>query len=176
MSGEIWFTSDTHFGHQSLVEFRNKTHGTSFADSTEMDIQLFQNLDNNIGSRDSVWHLGDVVWGNWEKNSTWLKMLRGHWKLVAGNHDTHDTTRYLEFFKRVVGMRKVKGFMMSHCPLHPQELSYRNWPYNVHGHIHHKGQNLPREMYFNVNVDVNGLMPVHLDTILKRWDLPHGGD
>jgi len=142
-----------------------------------MNIRLLENYNKVIGKRDVVWHLGDVGMGKWDDTLSWLKMLPGlHWNLIPGNHDTDNMRKYVEYFNKIFGSRKYKGFMMTHIPVHPQELAYRNWPFNVHGHIHHKDKMLPSDKYFNVNVDVNNLMPVHLDDILAQFNIKHGGE
>jgi len=175
----VWFTSDTHYNHQNMVEFRNEVHGQGrrlFGDVVDVNMKLVENCCKVISKRDSVWHLGDVNFYKWGSAKSYLDMLpNAHWKLVLGNHDVHPAQDYLQFFKRIFGAHKKYGFMMTHIPCHQQEMGYTRCAYNVHGHIHHKERDIKEDNYFNVNVDVNNLMPVHLDTILAQFGLPHGG-
>ena len=72
---------------------------------------------------------------------------------------------------------KVGNVILSHVPIHPQELQYKGTyehtrppRYNIHGHVH--TTTVKDDRYFNASVDVNNWGPVRLNDILSRWDLP----
>lgn len=163
----LLFTSDLHFGHENIVEFRNEVHGTNFRDATDMNEWLVASWNSMVRPRDTVWVLGDVVWGN--ENLKWLKELNGSKKLILGNHDLerghYYLKGYMKYFDEIYGVKKKYGFVMTHVPVHPNELQYRSWRNNVHGHIHHKDKMLESPQYINVNVDVRDGFPVTLDRL-----------
>ncbi len=56
--------------------------------------------------------------------------------------------------------------VLTHIPIHPNELEYRSWKWNIHGHIHDPKKNNLGPKYYNVNVDVLGnYMPISLDEL-----------
>ena len=169
MSAQIFITSDLHLGHANLREFRNQVHGTSHAEVGDVDQWLLGNWNSVVRSKDHVWVLGDVAWS--KSDLEWLQLMNGHKKLILGNHDAEGRGMtiedYLPHFESTHGVLKKYGLVMTHVPIHPQELCYR-WTTNVHGHIHHKERNLPKPDYINVNIDTRGGFPVKLDDIREE--------
>lgn len=59
---KIWFTSDTHFGHNNIMKFCQRPWKTV----EEMDNALIQNWNSVVGENDIVFHLGDFAFApNW---------------------------------------------------------------------------------------------------------------
>lgn len=178
----VFFTSDLHFGHESIVDFRRSVHGQDFQDAEDVNIWLMDRWNARVRPKDLVWVLGDVVWGN--ENLKWLDTLNGTKNLILGNHDLEKghyfLKGYMSKFKEIYGVKKKYGFVMSHVPIHPNELAYRSWKTNVHGHIHHKEKMLEEPEYINVNVDVNSGFPLTLEEIRERIkdgaEINSGGD
>ena len=169
----VFFTSDLHFGHENLVTFRNSVHKQGFTCSDDVDEWLIERWNSRIRKRDDiVWVLGDAAWGY--DNFHHFARLNGTKKLIMGNHDLEKGNYNIGFkrmmaeFDEVYGVKKKYGFVMSHCPIHPNELEYRNWHTNVHGHIHHIEKCLGEPKYINVNVDVNNGFPLTLDEIREK--------
>lgn len=172
MENNVWFTSDLHLGHEAIAKHRG------FTNVVEHDWAIIAQLQAMVRKREKLFILGDVVW-----NDASLKLLSeipGTKELIIGNHDNLQTKKYLRYFTKVHGFRKYKNFWLSHCPIHPQEM-YRATG-NIHGHIHMgacyrgagdeykdiaegKKDNSLGYPYFNVNIDMNGMAPVNLDTI-----------
>lgn len=168
MGTQIFFSSDLHLGHENLRTFRNQIHSTSHTEVSDVDQWLLNNWNSKVRHKDITWILGDVAWS--KSDLEWLHLFNGRKKLILGNHDTemkdmtiHD---YLPYFESIHGIHKKYGFVMSHAPIHPNEIQpqYR-WTHNVHGHIHHPDQCIEDPRYINVNTDVRNGMPVHLDEI-----------
>jgi len=174
MTQSIYFISDLHFGHDSLVKFRNEVQGTSFPDSSLMDEWLVDSWNSVVKKgRDIVWILGDVAWSNMALKN--MARLTGQKRLILGNHDSQKmhVKEFLRYFTEIHGVIRKYGFVMSHTPMHPNELEYRNWKVNVHGHVHHieKQKKMEEEnpgKYINVNVDIIGPKPIHLDQLRSR--------
>ena len=51
----MFFTSDTHWGHANSIKYCNRP----FIDVVEMDEQLIDNWNSVVKANDEVWQLGD---------------------------------------------------------------------------------------------------------------------
>lgn len=157
----VWFTSDLHLGHMFAARARG------FESTEEHDDAVIEGINSTIGKRDKLFILGDAAFSKAGLGK--LAQITGIKELIIGNHDTYKTEDYLRDFVRVHGFRQYKGFWLSHCPIHPQEI-YRCHG-NIHGHIHKGAATKPLPLpYFNVNVDFWDLKPVNFDTILSNYD------
>lgn len=78
-----FFTSDTHFGHARIIELCDRP----FKDINHMDETLINNWNETVSPEDTVYHLGDVALGSWDRWDGILSRLNGHKVLVVGNHD-----------------------------------------------------------------------------------------
>jgi len=161
----VFFTSDLHLGHEKLLDFRSERHKKLFPTIEHWNEYIVERWNSKVGKRGIVWILGDINWGD-----DVLKLfheMNGRKRLILGNHDSHDMRKYLPYFERIAGVTKKYDLVMSHVPIHPQELAYR-WTTNVHGHIHHIERNLEAPSYINVNVDVRMGLPVSLEEIKEE--------
>jgi len=78
-----FFTSDTHFGHERIIELSNRP----FRNVAEMNQALIDNWNSVVGPDDHVYHLGDVALGSFFESMECLTRLNGTKTLVVGNHD-----------------------------------------------------------------------------------------
>lgn len=169
----VFFTSDLHFDHHSLVDFRRGVHSLDFISTNDMNEWLVEKWNSRVRPKDMVWVLGDISWSL--HGLEWLKLLNGHKRLVLGNHDTEGRglkiADYLPYFETIHGAIKKYGVVMTHVPIHPNELCFR-WETNVHGHIHHKERMIDDPRYINVNVDVRNGLPISLEEL--RQEIKNG--
>jgi calcineurin-like phosphoesterase family protein len=87
--GEVWFTSDLHFGHARIVDycdrpFRNRDGDPDPAAMAEWIVERFCEL---VGEDDTLIVLGDVAMGPREETLPLVAQLPGRKVLVPGNHD-----------------------------------------------------------------------------------------
>lgn len=157
----IFVISDTHFGHKKVIEFERKHR--PFETIEEHDNELIKRWNSVVHKNDTVWHLGDVLFGR--ESFTVLGKLNGIKKLVMGNHDRYPTRMYLDHFNVVAGASEVKGCLLTHIPVHPDQFD--RYEINVHGHLHSKKMNDDR--YINVSAEQINLTPVLLDDLLTAW-------
>lgn len=185
----VFYTADTHFGHERIIELCNRP----FDSVEEMDQQMVKRWNEVVREDDIVYHLGDVTGGS-TKPLVNVRLLNGRKILIAGNHDAcHPMHRqwlkhlplYLEAgFEAVMPFAKRKAagvtFLLSHLPYQnggDHTLGERYTQFRlpdlglplVHGHVHtlfkERGNGL------NVGVDQWDFYPVREDVVhdwLKR--------
>lgn len=152
-----FFIGDTHFGHVRVLEF--EAEARPFASIDEHDESLVDRWNAVVRKRDTVWHLGDVLFGR--RSFRHLSRLNGTKKLVMGNHDCYPSALYLEHFNRIVGAAEVAGCLLTHIPVHVSQ--FRRYKANIHGHLHSRRIDDPR--YICVSAEQNNLTPVAIDDL-----------
>lgn len=155
----VFVTADTHFRHRNILRFEPVAR--PFSTIEEHDQAIVDRWNAVVRPRDTVWHLGDVLFGR--QSFEILRGLNGIKKLVLGNHDHYPTLLYLEHFTRVCGVAELRHCVLTHVPVHPNQFGrYRA---NIHGHLHSRALEDPR--YINVSVEHTGMAPVLLDELLE---------
>ena len=184
---DVWFTSDTHFGHRMLIERGYRP----FSTVQDMDEALATAWNEIVKPDDVVWHVGDWSMGGpgWFGRAAgvgWVSQLHGHVHLITGNHDKpwpgnrdahkHQAAWLAAGFKTIQAFarRRINGqqVLLSHFPYegdHTDDdratqfrLPDLGLPL-LHGHVHEAWKVRGRQI--NVGVDVWDFRPVHLDTI-----------
>jgi calcineurin-like phosphoesterase family protein len=153
---KVLYTSDTHFSHKLVAGLRG------FENTHDHDQAIIANWNSVVRPLDTVWHLGDVGMGHFERWADQFSELNGTIHLVTGNHDdvfpgNRDSWKYqcqwmygdrfasVQAFTR----RKVEGryFLLSHFPYdgdHTGEDRYTQYRLRddgmwlLHGHTHLK--------------------------------------
>ncbi len=152
--------ADTHFGHKKIIDF--EADYRPFATIEEHDAELIRRWNAVVKPKDTVWHLGDVLFGQEAFNI--LPLLNGIKKLVMGNHDRYPCARYLEYFRQIVGAAELRNCILTHIPVHPAQ--FERYRANIHGHLHHT--KLDDSRYINVSAECINLTPVLLDELLQN--------
>ncbi len=167
MSGEIWFTSDHHFGHKSIIKFSKRPYATA----DDMDKDLISKWNSRVSHKDRVYHLGDFSFRNSGNTHGIISALNGSICLVRGNHDEKrikgDLIKRFEWVKYQYFLKldKKTQIMMNHCAM----LTWWNSHYGaymLHGHSHgclEDSKNGPLRM--DVGVDTHNMYPYNLDEI-----------
>lgn len=153
MFNEMWkdyqtvhIISDTHFAEEDLKR--------AFP-ARPSDDELVRRINAKVGKKDLLIIAGDC--GNLE----YVKKLRGHKILIAGNHDC-GMEKYKEVFDWVFSGALIIGekLIISHEPINNVP-----WAFNLHGHNHTQKKNGLRHL--NVCADVIGYEPINLNQFLK---------
>jgi calcineurin-like phosphoesterase family protein len=160
----VYMISDLHLGHKNIYNLR-KDPFTFNSEQHHWSI-LRDAWNERITKRDTVWILGDVCFK--AECLPRLDELRGHKRIVLGNHDL-DAKHFLPYVDYVGALERYKGYWLSHAPLHPDELRGRN---NIHGHVHYA--TLKDKRYFNVCPENIGMAPVPFEYIAARCPLERG--
>lgn len=142
-----YMISDTHFGDKDIQKaFPNRPS----------DEELVKLINSRVGRKDVLWILGDC--GDIE----YVKKLRGHKILIAGNHEP-GLEKYKEVFDMVFSGPIMLGekLLLSHEPVHNVE-----WCMNLHGHVHDRKAKTDK-YHLNVCADVIGYTPINFNQFLK---------
>lgn len=78
-----FFISDTHFRHKNVIQYCDRP----FQDVHQMNDAMVGNWNAIVGSSDTVWILGDFVFGGLGPITEFNQKLTGKKILVRGNHD-----------------------------------------------------------------------------------------
>ena len=176
----VYFTSDLHLGHKSVLSIRPQ-----FFDINEHDELLIQKWNRKVKMKDEVYILGDLSFRAENPISFYLSRLKGRKHLIIGNHDGH-WMRHIndmkDYFESVDYLRTIKfekkQITLCHYPM-------LEWPgsryvesgtsFLIHGHIHNETNS---EVYdyikkcqphaLNAGVDINGFEPVTFEELRKN--------
>lgn len=153
----IWFISDTHFGHTKIIPWAKRP----FETVEEMDQCLADNWADRIGEPDLVYHLGDVTWT--DHGLRLFDKLPGTKRLILGNHD--DAKKLASMVQKIELFRRFReqGFICSHMPMFPEK---GREPVNVHGHVH--ATDIDHPAYLNISVEKTDYRPLHLDELTEK--------
>jgi len=181
MARDIWLISDTHFGHENILKFRdsdgNLIRGSRFSSVEEMDETMIENWNSVVKPGDKVYHLGDVFMSPKEEFIKKWKRLNGQKRLILGNHDDAKFFAKHELVAKIDVWRMFPefGLMLTHVPLHESALrrgapgeEYTNPRdlVNVHGHIHQNPS--PPGPYHCVCVEQINYTPVNIEELRIR--------
>lgn len=158
----VYFTSDLHLLHKGIVKYRP-------FESVEEHDQFMLDKIATLTKRDVLFILGDFMFDSprFMYYDTLLAKMPCKIKLLLGNHDSRIFySRIPSNIELMLPLVNYKGFWLSHCPIHPQEMRERKG--NIHGHLH--DEILDDPLYFNVNIDVNNYEFVSLDQIKEKFN------
>lgn len=134
---EIFFISDTHFGHKNCLAYDNRP----FTSIEECDEAMIDRWNSAVGERDHVYHLGDVSWYNAKKTIEILDRLHGIKHLIAGNHDSKILGN-LDFCRKFLTIDDYleinignNGIVLCHYPIPCYKNHFYGW-YHFFGHVH----------------------------------------
>jgi calcineurin-like phosphoesterase family protein len=158
----VRYYSDPHFSHRNMAIKRG------FKDEYAMNDHIIAEWNKVVGKRDVTYILGDITM---EKDDYhWLDQLNGIKKVILGNHDQPQHVKSLLLYVNSVASCKYirdkehGSFIISHIPIHPQELEYR-YKMNIHGHVHEN--TLDDKRYINVSAEVIDYRPKTLRELLN---------
>lgn len=162
----VFFTADTHFGHQYMLEFRPFRH------VDEMDEALIARWNERIKGKDLVYHLGDFSFRNNRETANILRRLNGRIFLIKGNHDRlsaanrgsfEDVRDYYEV--KAIGNTKLKpGIVLCHYPF----VTWKKAHYGAshcHGHSHSNLRTTRNIRRLDVGVDTHDLYPYSYEEV-----------
>jgi len=181
----IFVTADTHFGHDDAL----RIFARPFATADAMDDALIAGINEVVGAKDLLIHLGDFTgpreWSAVEFRRVAALRDRIACKrivLVRGNHDPAGEKRFDGLFEAVEDIVSARGIagvderiVMFHYPI-DQWQGRPNGGFHLHGHVHGHGATLARRCDVGVDVAASQLRPRALDELIARLrkDKPTG--
>ena len=132
-----YFISDMHIGHDNVLRFDNRP----FADVEEMNRKLMENWNARVNANDTVYILGDFIWGKEENWPSIVEALSGNKVLIRGNHDPKqfsNTTRAM--FQEIIDFKEIKDsgklVVVCHYPIPFFRAGFAPTAYMLYGHVH----------------------------------------
>jgi len=174
---DIFFTSDTHFGHANIITYSNRP----FSSVEDMNEKLIENWNKRVSIDSVVYHLGDFAMGP-RQNIYLRQKLNGKITLIKGNHDRSTAAMLQAGFDKVYKNLtiEVDGYKLylAHIPAHIPDPSSRKYEssliqappvyydYYLCGHVHTQWKRIGKTI--NVGVDVSDFVPLTLSELLAR--------
>ena len=139
----IWFTSDLHLKHPSIIHLGN---GRPFDSLQRMEAYLIDAINDHVSPDDTLWVLGDFTMkGTPEKVAPYLERIAcADVRLIRGNHDRlfRNTEGPYRRFSEVADYAELASpagdrgrFVLSHYPMLDWDRMHHG-SYMLHGHIH----------------------------------------
>ena len=177
----LFFTSDTHFGHENIIKFCNRP----FANAKEMNETLINNWNRVVGPDDTIFHLGDFAFGGSYLWNNMLDRLNGHIYLVIGNHDRKNLRQgYVQKFDGIYPQLQInidgRSVYLNHYPFLCYGGSYRgdkDAVWQLFGHVHSSPFSTGKDderlkmlfpYQYDVGVDNNNFTPISWEDVKIR--------
>ena len=164
------FTSDQHFRHRNILQYQTETR--PYNNIFEMNAAYINAWNETAGDDDTVYHLGDLCFGNLYQVQEIIELLRGRIILIPGNHDRwlreYDGAKEndpkfelrslsehpLEIRWNQIQEVTVEGkrIVLCHYPMRSWNASYHG-SWHLYGHVHKKLE--PWGMSMDVGVDAH---------------------
>lgn len=165
----IWFTSDTHYGHSNIAGksvSRWQSGYRDFDSVWEMNVALVEGINRYVKEDDILYHLGDWSFGGIHN----IKLFRDsivcqNIHLVLGNHDQHIVDKVVKFhddsfnpIELFSSVQDVLNLQLGKTELFLSHYSHRVWNgshkgvSHLYGHSHDSIPDFGRSM--DVGVDV----------------------
>ncbi len=172
-----FIVSDLHLDHTNIIRYCYRPFLSK--DTEEMNRVLINNWNNTIDSGDTVYFLGDLVYGkSSHSHSYWTRQLNGKIVYIGGNHDAGLPN------KKEYKILNFGGhdFLLIHDP---NKIPIRWDGWIIHGHKHNNDiRDYPfingDKRTINVSIELIGYRPLNLRTLLsldidsiKRMDTIH---
>lgn len=187
----IYFTSDLHLGHKSVIEMCRRP----FADIDAMNAELIRRWNEKVKRSDTVYIVGDLA-HRCADPLGFLRELGGNKVLIAGNHDVKWLQKcgmaerdargvrffgYSEYFADIAQYAEIncgdRNITLCHYPMlqwrASRKVGSKKVGYLIFGHIHNDASPsvvpvllLPHAL--NAGVDINGFAPATFDELVKN--------
>jgi calcineurin-like phosphoesterase family protein len=159
---KTFFVSDPHFSHFNIIKYSNRPYNSV----EEMNEALISNWNNKVSDNDTIYCLGDFVFGvDSKRPEIFFDKLNGKKHLIRGNHD-NDITANLPW-ESVSELKEIKvkkqRIILCHYAMKVWRHSYKG-TYMLYGHSH---QTLPEDdsLSFDVGVDGWNYSPVSFEQV-----------
>lgn len=180
----IWITADIHYNHRNIVrgisEWKDRSPCRDFFNLEEYNNTLVENINNSVHPKDTLYMLGDIVFGGAEFLPVFLKQIRcKNLYLVYGNHDIvlrkrHEYHGYFKGIEDIMMPRKGLGgyrMVLCHYPIHSWYQQKRG-SLHCYGHTHRELNYHPNAMCVSLECN-DQFRPFNLDEIIDTINKRH---
>jgi calcineurin-like phosphoesterase family protein len=188
----IWFTSDTHYGHSNICRATTKWQNAEnitrdFKSLDHMNSAIVDQINGHVKEDDILFHLGDVSFGGLDNLREFRsRVLCKNIHLILGNHDQNieknisDVQRlflsvspytHLDF-RMYNGSNQKKlivqqDFILMHYPIQSWDGMNKS-AIHLHGHVHLPPvKRIGKGKMMDVGVDGNGLAPISILEVMQ---------
>ena len=134
----IYYIADLHLGHRNVIKFDNRPFGSV----EENDEAIIERWNNTVADDDTVWILGDIGFGSAERIVDVYGSLKGHKKLIIGNHDEKllRNAKVRNLFEETKYYTEITDYanrkiVLCHYPI-PCFKNHYYGAYHLYGHVH----------------------------------------
>ena len=182
----IWFTSDTHFGHANIAGPKISTWKEgyrNFNSVQEMNDALVKIINAVVGEDDILYHLGDWSFGGVHNIYYFRRaLICKNIHLILGNHDQHITDKVIKFHDTefnpldlFASVQSVTTQKIGKTGFHLSHYSHQVWPgshkgtLHLFGHSHGTIKGIGKSM--DVGIDTHPeFRPYHIYEVCKLMD------
>jgi calcineurin-like phosphoesterase family protein len=161
-----FYTADLHLNHSSIIHFCKRP----FADASEMDQAILQNLEAAVGRDDDLWIVGDFAFAREIERASverYFERIPGRKHLIVGNHDKPWVCKLgWASVNDIVSVQDGdQWFLLCHYPMMTWNHARRG---SVHlfGHVHNNWHGSRNSV--NVCIDLWDFKPMQAGDILRR--------
>ena len=172
----IYFTSDSHFGHSRIIGYTDRP----FADVEEMNEKLIENWNSVVSPKDTIYHCGDFALSRPEVAISIIARLNGRKHLIFGNHDKslRKNKEFLSYWESAQDLLEskiedetakdnIRRITLCHYAMRIWNKSHYG-SYQLYGHSHGSLADDPHSLSLDVGVDCWDYKPVDFHTIRER--------
>lgn len=137
----LWFTADSHFGHDNIIKYCRRP----FETVEEMDEELILRWNQTVPKTGIVLHAGDFTFKASKLIKSYRDKLNGVIYLTPGNHDNYKEIIKSGAFQGVQGyfdvsiidpeIEDTQRVTVCHYPMVSWNQSHRG-AWQIHGHHH----------------------------------------
>lgn len=175
-TGDIWFTSDTHFNHSQIIKYCDRP----YENQNDMNEDMIARWNAIVKPEDTVFHLGDFAFtSNIDTIREIVSRLNGEIFLILGNHDIQNGF-YRDSVREIFGerMRSLldiqvwddeqddwQAITLCHFRMGTWHRSNKG-AWNLFGHSHGTTEEKHcKPMQIDVGVDCHDMNPVSYDKV-----------
>lgn len=166
----IWFISDTHFGHDKIINYFKRP----FQSIEEMNSILITNWNKVVKPDDTVFHLGDFSFDKsshesptGQKANIYKQQLNGNIILLKSRHDENNHCKTV--INSIVIFHGGKHIFITH---NPKNANLR-YEFNFTGHSHGVSGTFNKKensIIVDLSVENWNYTPVSIQDILVRYE------
>ena len=165
VDSNIFFTSDTHFGHKNILKYCNRP----FDNIDIMNYEIIQRWNSKINNNDICFHLGDFCFGDRNDDfDKYFNQLNGKIVWIKGNHDKLAYKNKDKFYDYNLGYLEINIGEQSITLCHYAMITWNKSHYGswmLYGHSHGMLKDNNNSLSMDIGTDTNDYYPYSYNEI-----------